>query len=370
MFRNLKLANSSTGNIRVLALISILASLLAVEVAAECHSGVIASHAVAPVFPSLVYGLAVWYWWGLFICVFWATLRQWPSASQFSVRVLLLYIAVGTTIGAGHAFLLKKTIVWSLHEWPGLKMAGYDRLEFFTIRRLSSELLLYGFIVGACLVIHLYLKSQEEKLRSVELERQLSASQLHALQMQIDPHFLFNTLNSLTALVKFDQKEEALDTLSNLNSLLRTTLASSSPAKVALGKEIQIIESYLAIEQVRFADRLRIDLRVDQEALRGLVPCFLLQPLVENAIRHGIAYCTGEGIVETGAQRRGEHLHLYVRNNGPGASTKTKSGHGIGLKNTRERLSHFYRDDYDMNARSLAAGGFEVSIRIPYEQAA
>jgi LytS/YehU family sensor histidine kinase len=187
--------------------------------------------------------------------------------------------------------------------------------------------------------------------------------------MQIDPHFLFNTLNSVTALVKFDQKDEALETLDNLNSLLRTTLASNSPAKVALSEEVQMIESYLAIEQVRFADRLRVDLRVDPQALRGLVPCFLLQPLVENAIRHGIAHCEGYGVVEASAQRTGEHLHLYIRDNGPGLSTETKSGHGIGLKNTRDRLAHFYRDKYDMSAKTLASGGFEVFIRIPYEQA-
>jgi sensor histidine kinase YesM len=283
--------------------------------------------------------------------------------------MFLLHLPIGTGVALLHAFVLQEIIAFDLRIWSGLRTAGYASLHFFGLRRLGSEFLLYGFIVGACLAAHLYLRSQEERLRSSELEKQLSAAQLHALQMQIDPHFLFNTLNSLIALVKFDQKDEALETLANLNSLLRTTLASSSPAKVALSKEVRMIESYLAIEQVRFADRLRVDLRVDPEALRGLVPCFLLQPLVENAIRHGIAHCTGDGVVEASAQRTGEHLHLYVRDNGPGVNTLGKKGHGIGLKNTRERLSHFYRDDYDMSAKPLAGGGFEVFISIPYEQA-
>jgi len=296
-------------------------------------------------------------------------LRQWPRASNLSPRVFLLHIPVGACVAILHSLLLQETIALHLRLWPGLRAAGYDSLHYFGTRRVGSEFLLYGFIVGACLAARLYLESQEERLRSVELERQLSAAQLHALQMQIDPHFLFNTLNSVTALVKFDQKDEALETLANLHGLLRTTLASNSPAKVALGKEVQMIESYLAIEQVRFADRLRVDLRVDPAALRGLVPCFLLQPLVENAIRHGIALCEGDGVVEASAQRAGDHLHLYVRDNGPGVGMQAKPGHGIGLKNTRDRLSHFYRDDYDMSARALAAGGFEVSIRIPYEQA-
>jgi hypothetical protein len=369
MLQELRISNRIKGSVRALAVIGAVASLLAAEVAADCHSAVLAAHAGVSFWPSLFYGLVMWWWWGLFTCIFWIALRQWPRLSDLSPRMFLLHIPVGACVAIFHAFLLQETIAWSLRIWPGLYAARYDSLHYFGVRRLGSEFLLYGFIVGASLAAHLYLRSQEERLRSSELEKQLSTAQLHALQMQIDPHFLFNTLNSLTALVKFDQKDEALETLANLNSLLRTTLASSSPAKVALSKEVRMIESYLAIEQVRFADRLRVDLRVDPEALRGLVPCFLLQPLVENAIRHGIAHCTGDGVVEAFAQRTGKHLHLYVRDNGPGVNTQGKKGHGIGLKNTRERLSHFYRDDYDMSAKPLAGGGFEVFISIPYEQA-
>ncbi len=369
MHQDLKTLRMIRENARAVAVIAGLACLLAGEVAADCHSVVLASHAGVPVWPSLLYGLAVWWWWGLLTCIFWVALRQWPRISSLSPRMFLLHIPVGACIAVLHALMLQETIAWSIRIWPGLLSAGYDKLHYFGLRRLGSEFLLYGFIVGVCLAAHLYLKSQEERLRSVELERQLSAAQLHALQMQIDPHFLFNTLNSVTALVKFDQKEEALETLANLHALLRTTLASTSPEKVTLGREVQMIESYLAIEQVRFTDRLRVDLKVDPEALRGLVPCFLLQPLVENAIRHGIAHCEGDGVLEASAERSGEHLHLYVRDNGPGVVTPPRPGHGIGLKNTRDRLAHFYRDDYDMSAQPLAAGGFEVFISIPYEQA-
>lgn len=366
---NSKPSRTITGSARATTVITILASLLAGEVAADCHSTVLATHAGAPFLPSLLYGVTMWWWWGLFTCIFWVALRQWQGASTLSPRTFLLHLPIGICLTLAHAFILQEVIAFDLHIWPNLGTAGYASLHFFGLRRLGSELLLYGFVVGACLAAHLYLRSQEERLHSAELEKQLTAAQLHALQMQIDPHFLFNTLNSLTALVKFDQKIEALETLSNLNNLLRTTLASSSPAKVALSKEVQMIENYLAIEQVRFADRLRVDLRVNAEALRGLVPCFILQPLVENAIRHGIAHCTSEGIVETTAERAGDHLHLYVRDNGPGVHIHSKKGHGIGLQNTRDRLSHFYRDDYDMSAKPLAGGGFEVFISIPYEQA-
>jgi hypothetical protein len=357
------------GNGRAVTVIAILASLLAREVAEECHSAVLAYHAGAPFSSSMLYGIAVWWWWGVLACVYWIALRHWPRVSNLSPRMFLWHIPISACVAWLHALLLQETIAFELRIWPNLRKAGYDSLHYFSPRRLGLEFLLYGFIVGACLVFHLYLKSQESKLRSAELEKQLSAAQLHALQMQIDPHFLFNTLNSLTALVRFDQKDEALEMLDNLNGLLRTTLARSSPAKVALGQEVQMIESYLAIEQVRFADRLRVHLLVEPEALRGLVPCFILQPLVENAIRHGIAQCVGDGVVIASAQRADEHLHLYVRDNGPGVSKQSKNGHGIGLKNTRDRLSHFYRDDYEMVAKPMAEGGFEVFIRIPYEQA-
>ena len=128
------------------------------------------------------------------------------------------------------------------------------------------------------------------------------------------------------------------------------------------------MENYLAIEQVRFADRLRIEIKAEPSALDGLVPCFLLQPIVENAIRHGIANCENDGMVEASARRDGSMLHLRVRDSGPGLSAHSQNGHGIGLKNTRERLAHFYQDEYVMKAQPVETGGFEVAIAIPYER--
>jgi LytS/YehU family sensor histidine kinase len=130
---------------------------------------------------------------------------------------------------------------------------------------------------------------------------------------------------------------------------------------------LEFVGNYLAIEQVRFADRLRVEMNVDPSAVDGLVPCFLLQPIVENAIRHGIARCEHSGVVEASAIRDGDELHLRVRDTGPGMLDEQQNGHGIGLKNTRERLDHFYQEGYKMQAQPLSAGGFEVAITIPYE---
>jgi LytS/YehU family sensor histidine kinase len=133
---------------------------------------------------------------------------------------------------------------------------------------------------------------------------------------------------------------------------------------------LALVGNYLAIEQVRFADRLQIQINVDPRAVDGLVPCFLLQPIVENAIRHGIASCESEGKVEASATRDGDLLHLLVRDTGAGRISAQPNGHGIGLKNTRERLAHFYPDGYQMQAQPLHSGGFEVAITIPYESVA
>jgi LytS/YehU family sensor histidine kinase len=186
--------------------------------------------------------------------------------------------------------------------------------------------------------------------------------------MQLEPHFLFNTLNAITTLVELGRQAEATEMLGHLNALLKSTLKRTTPEKVPLSQELEIVENYLAIEQVRFADRLRIEIKVEPGTLDSLVPCFLLQPIVENAIRHGIAQCESNGLVEASARRDGDLLRIEVRDTGSRFNGHAKPGNGIGLRNTRERLAHFYHDNYDMNAQPIAAGGYSVAIAIPYER--
>jgi LytS/YehU family sensor histidine kinase len=240
--------------------------------------------------------------------------------------------------------------------------------SLFNINRLGIEVLIYGFVFGIVGIIQSQIRAQRDALQSVELQRQLSAAHLRALQMQLEPHFLFNTLNAITTLVELGRQKQAAEMLTHLNAILKSTLQRSTPEKVPLSQELEIVENYLAIEQVRFADRLRIEIKVDPNALDGLVPCFLMQPIVENAIRHGIAQCENDGLVEASARLYGESLHLRVRNSGNGTRNSQQTGHGIGLRNTRERLTHFYPKGYAMHAQPLDTGGFEVTISIPYER--
>jgi hypothetical protein len=333
------------------------AGALALITASECHS--------VTYLPSLMYGAVLWGWWGCVASAMWALGKRAPSILGFSWKTIAAHIGMAAALGVAHLLLLSSPAAgWRLSD-PTLE--GY-RENLLHINRFGLEMLIYSFVFGLVGIIRYRIQAQREAMASLELKEQLAAAHLRALQMQIEPHFLFNTLNAITTLVELDRQKEALTALSHLNAMLKTTLTQDIPQKVPLSQELEMVDSYLAIEQVRFADRLRIELRVDPNALDGLVPCFLLQPIVENAIRHGIANCEDDGVVEASARREGQSLHLRVRDTGRSTNKPLQNGHGIGLKNTRERLSHFYRDDYSMQANPLATGGFEVAITIPYER--
>ena len=341
------------------AVIFSLATILALATAAECRS--------ITYLPSLQYGAVHWLWWGCLASGMWRLSKGLQFASSFSPKVISIQLFVGSVLGVVHLMLLG-SLGFTDPGWPTHASALAIWTSMLTINRFGMEVLLYGFLFGIIGVVQFQIRAQQDALKSIELQKQLSTAHLRALQMQMEPHFLFNTLNAITTLVEFGRQKEALATLSHLNAILRSTLQRTTPEKVPLSQELEMMENYLAIEQVRFADRLRIEIKVEPGALDGLVPCFLLQPIVENAVRHGIANCESEGLVEASARRDGSMLLLQVRDSGGGLSAPKQNGHGIGLKNTRERLAHFYRDSYSMKAQPVESGGFEVAISIPYER--
>jgi sensor histidine kinase YesM len=339
--------------------ISMASIALALATASECHS----------IFypPSLLFGAVLWGWWGCIASMIWKLGPRQPSILHFSAWAIPLHLFAGCVLGVLHLLLLG-SLGFTGAGWRAHSTALAVWTSMLNINRFGLEILIYGFVFGIAGIIQYQVRAQQDAMKALELERQLSAAHLSALQMQLEPHFLFNTLNAITTLVELGRQKEAAEMLAHLNLILKSTLTRPTPEKVPLSQELEIVENYLAIEQVRFADRLRIEIKIDPGALDGLVPCFLLQPIVENAIRHGIARCENEGCVEASARRDGQALHLRVRDTGRGLSAITQNGHGIGLSNTRERLAHFYQDAYEMNARPLATGGFEVAITIPYER--
>jgi sensor histidine kinase YesM len=345
------------------------AGVLGLATAIECHAGALRGDAHAPVTPSIAYGAVLWLSWALIGQLLWRASRRWPAVLSLSWKAIALQVVIAAMIATVHLFALQSTVTLILRLWPGMAEVGYDSLRFFNIGRFSLDLLLYAILWTAGVMVSMQLSAQKDALHTLELRQQLSEAHLRALQMQLEPHFLFNTLNAITTLVDLGRNAEASETLAHLNFILKATLARARPEKVPLATELEIVENYLAIEQLRYADRLRVEIKIDPQALPGLVPCFLLQPIIENAIRHGISHVDEHGLIVTTVERNADRLCLCVRDNGPGLQLLAQPGHGIGLKNTRERLAHFYPSCFDMRVNQPASGGFEVSISIPYEHA-
>lgn len=347
------------------------AGVLAFVTAGQCHATLERFDPHVSFIPSLIFGAVMWVWWGLFAACLWIMSRRYPWIVAFNQKGLLFHSFISTILVLLHLALLQATIRWTIAFWPVALKAGYGALNYLNISRFGQELLLYACILGGAGIVSLKVRAHHDAIRAVELQNKLSEARLLALQMQIEPHFLFNTLNSIAALVDLRRNEEASATLEHLNSILRATLKRGSPERVTLAEEMEVVESYLAIQQIRFEDRLLVKTKVDPAALDGMVPLFLLQPIIENAVRHGIAHRVQDGVISTSVRRIGNSLHLEVKDNGPASFQAPSSplSHGIGLKNTRERLAHFYPSTHEFVITQPAGGGFEVAITIPFERA-
>ena len=198
-----------------------------------------------------------------------------------------------------------------------------------------------------------------------QLEARLARAQLQSLRLQLHPHFLFNTLNTINALIGTDRRA-AERVISGLSELLRMSLSSASEQEVTLARELELLAHYIEIQQIRFQDRLTVRFQIDPEARSALVPNLMLQPLVENAIRHGIAPRAAPGHVVVTARRKGDRLELSVVDDGVGETAGTEHRDGVGLGNTRARLLSLYGTDHRFEAGTPSTGGFLVTVEIPY----
>ncbi len=230
------------------AVIALVSGVLALATASECHS---ITH-----LPSLLYGVVLWGWWGGIAGTLWTLGSLMPGIMRFSPAAVLLHVVAGCVLGVVHLLLLGG-LGFAASDWSVHLTAPAVWTSLMNINRLGMEFLLYGFVFGIVGIIQFQIRAQRETMKSLELQKQLSAAQLRALQMQLEPHFLFNTLNAITTLVELGRQAEAAEMLGHLNALLKSTLKRTTPEKVPLWQELEIVENYLAIEQVRFADRLQ-----------------------------------------------------------------------------------------------------------------
>lgn len=355
------------GAMGLLAILAVVSAFTAMT-ARECHLNLVFHGIRTSFLPSLLFGLVSWYWWLGVTVVIWRCAKHWPAFLHFSFRGILLQLGIGCIVVELHLLAMNLTVRWDSAHWPVWGHA-YSALNVTSFERFGLDLAIYGCVYGFSAVWYAQFQTQRALIQKLEVERQLTQSQLKALQMQMEPHFLFNTLNAITSLMAQGKNSEAMTTVSHLNTILRRTLQRRAPEKVPFSEELRVIESYLAIQKVRFAKRLEVKINVTPEALNGLIPCFLLQPIVENAIQHGIAPMEAGGTVEAYVKRVGDKLWMQVRDNGCGLSDSPTKGHGIGMQNTRERLAYFYPDSHEFLAQAPPDGGYEVTIQIPYERA-
>jgi two-component system LytT family sensor kinase len=231
-------------------------------------------------------------------------------------------------------------------------------------------LMVYAAIVGVSHALAYYHESQERKLKEAQLETRLIEARLKTLEAELHPHFLFNTLHAISTLVHRDP-ESADRMISRLSDLLRLTFDRSGEPTVSLKEEIEFLQKYLDIEQTRFQDRLTVRVDVDPEALDAEVPRMILQPLVENAMKHGIAHSIEKGHVHIEAGREDDRLWMEVRDNGGGlhGGTLKKLRTGVGLSNTRARLDVLYPGRHRLDFTELH-GGLAVRVEIPFQRAA
>jgi two-component sensor histidine kinase len=344
-----------------------LACALALATAKECHQNIANHNLAAPFAPSLLFGCVTWFWWATITIALWRFAERRSTVLRFSPRAALVHLGIACVVASSHMALLQHTIWFASAHWPAWGRL-YASMSVEGPERFGVDVVMYGFIYGVSGFLYSQFQTQQTLIQKLEVERQLSQAQLKALQMQMEPHFLFNTLNALASLVAQGRNREASKTLVHLNTILRTTLQRRAPEKVPFAEELRVIESYLAIQKVRFAHRLEVKIETTQEALDGLIPCFLLQPLVENAIQHGISPMEAGGLIETSVKRVGDKLWMQVRDNGCGPNGLQTKGHGIGMQNIRERLAYFYPDAYQFDAVAPLGGGYEVTIQIPYER--
>ncbi|HLW78007.1 MAG TPA: histidine kinase, partial [Terriglobia bacterium] len=273
--------------------------------------------------------------------------------ASFLFAALHMAIRLGIFPAAGLYTTLPAQPSWTLFK-NMLSANAYD------------DIWMYGSLLAFSQLWNYYRKYQERELRASRLEAQLAQAQLQVLRMQLDPHFLFNTLHAISSLMHEDV-EAADEVVTRLSDLLRMSLENVNQNEVTLQREMEFLEGYLAIQQTRFRDRLTVRLDIEPVSLDALVPSMILQPLVENAVTHGIASRLGPGEIAVRARRRNGVLRLEVADNGPGpGSTGEKAGRGLGISNTRARLTQLYGAAQRFELTEAAGGGTLVALELPF----
>jgi len=293
--------------------------------------------------------------------------RRWPIERRlwlrrvglhvlFSIVFAVVELALEAIVFARFGLLSAALTSSFWVAFPALIVAGFH-----------GNVITYWVILGIQSGWRYYQEYQDRELRSAELESQVIRAQLSALKVQLQPHFLFNTLNAIMVLVRQQKVPEAEETLARFSDLLRCVLEDVEAQEVPLRRELEYLRLYLGIEQVRFSDRLRVEIQADAPVLEAAVPHMGLQPIVENALRHGIGQRASAGTIRVSAARVNGTLEVRVQDDGPGFGGAA-AGQGIGLANTKARLHRLYGDGARLTTANRDGGGAVVTMVLPYRE--
>ncbi len=319
----------------------------------------------------LVLNLAYWYTPAALTSVIFGFSHRFRLDNARWPRALAAHAASALTFSIFHfaVMLAVRMTVWPVSTRPPtFNWFTYTQRMFLT--NMDWALMTYAAIVGLSHALAYHREAQARAIQAVQLEGQLSDARLRTLQAELHPHFLFNTLHAISTLVH--TKPELADRMiSRLSDLLRLTFDRSGASRIPLQEELEFLGKYLDIEQTRFQDRLSVRYDIDPDTLDAEVPRLILQPLVENAIQHGVSVRSGPGLVQVTSRRKEARLWLEVRDNGVGLSpgARARLSGGIGLTNTRDRLECLYGDGHLLEL-SDGDPGLAVTIEIPYARAA
>jgi signal transduction histidine kinase len=312
--------------------------------------------------------LADWYVWAVLAIFVFRLARRFPF-ERGRWRHGLLIQAPASIVFALVASALQLVVNHYLRQALPKPTSSAAFVELFMLVALLENLAIYWVILGIYHVLAYSRKYRERELRASQLEARLAQAQLQVLKMQLHPHFLFNTLHAISALMHQDV-ELADRMLARLADLLRSTLENADKQEVSLKEELAFIQPYLEIEQARLGPRLTVQLDIDPRAMDALVPNLILQPLVENAVRHGIAPCAEGGRIEISARPDQGLLRLQVRDNGPGLPERQQGSlkEGVGLANTRARLQQLYGAEHRFEIANGQGQGFTATVTIPLRE--
>lgn len=320
-----------------------------------------------PFYVLLALNVTYWYAWALLVPGMVWMARRYRFERQSWRRPAAMHALGVIVFTAAHAVMWVTARVWVMDALAAREMSWWMAFRELFFLNFDWEMMTYWAVVGLSHALDFHNESRERELTSAQLQIKLAEAQLQSLQRQLHPHFLFNTLNTVSALMHRDV-EAADATLMRLGDLLRLTFERAGTQQVPLHDELEFLEKYLEIERTRFGDRLRVTVDADPDTFDALVPYLLLQPLVENALRHGIGPKVGGGHVHVSIRRDGAQLRMEVSDDGVGLAPDglARLRTGVGITNTRSRLQHLYGEGHTFDLQSPAEGGVRVCVVIPF----